>query len=165
MAIFTSSFAIFAKQKYSANTQQIGLVMTAIGVTNFIFRGLLIPKLIDLFKERHLERMGVSLMLIGLITSLFAAQFLHQFPLVVIFAVGAGLNYPLMMGDISRSVNENEQGAIIGVANSLDSLAHIIGPIVGGLALSGKNPNTFLLASAASLCICLYLIFRERKPY
>ena len=48
------------------------------------------------------------------------------------FAAGTGLTRPLMMGDISRSVNKQEQGTIMGVAGSINSLGQIIGPLVGG---------------------------------
>lgn len=165
MAIFTSNFAIYARQKYNANTQQIGLIMTAIGATSVVFRGYLLPKLIDKFNERHLERVGVSLMILGLLLTIFSSSFTQQLLVIWLFATGAGMNYPLMMGDISRSVDEKEQGAIIGVANSLDSLAHIAGPLVGGALLTTVFPDSMLWATIISLLICLYLIFKEHKPY
>ncbi len=165
MALFSGSFSVYADIKYSATTQQIGLVLTTIGLTNVIFRGLLIPKLIDRFGERRLERVGVSLMIISLLLSLFSTSFVWQYPAIILFASGAGLNYPLMMGDISRSVNENEQGAIIGVANSLDSLANIAGPFIGGLLLASSYPDSFLLMSMGTMVFCLILILREKKNY
>ena len=117
MALFTGSYSLFAKIKYDATTQQIGLVMTAIGATNFLFRGVLIPNLIDRFKERSLERFGLLLMIVSLILMSTTTSYNYLVPLTVLFAVGTGLNYPLMMGDIARSVSSNEQGAVLGVAN------------------------------------------------
>lgn len=165
MAIFTSNFAIFARQKFDATTQQIGLSMTVIGATSVLFRGYLLPKLIDRFKERHLERVGVSLMILGLVIGLLSQNYYQLLIMITIFATGAGMNYPLMMGDISRSVDEKEQGAIIGVANSLDSMAHIVGPLLGGYLLSSTFPDSMLLATITSMSVCLFLIFREHKPY
>ena len=165
MAIFTSNFAIFARQKFDATTQQIGFSMTVIGATSVLFRGYLLPKLIDKFKERHLERVGVSLMIAGLAIGIFSNNYYQLLIMVTIFATGAGMNYPLMMGDISRSVDEKEQGAIIGVANSLDSMSHIIGPLLGGYLLSATFPESMLIATILSMSICLYLIFREHKLY
>ncbi|KUK79517.1 MAG: Permease of the major facilitator superfamily [Microgenomates bacterium 39_7] len=165
MAIFNSNFAIFARQKFNATTQQIGFSMTVIGATSILFRGYLLPKLIDHFQERHLERVGVSLMIVGLIVGIVADSYTQLLVMITIFATGAGMNYPLMMGDISRSVDKNEQGAIIGVANSLDSMSHIVGPLLGGYLLSSTFPESMLLATIASMSICLYLIFREHKPY
>jgi len=165
MAIFTSSHSLFSKIRYNASTQQIGLMMTAIGATNFLFRGLLIPKLIDRFKERNLERFGLLLMIISLSTMVFINSFILLLPVVVLFAIGTGLNYPLMMGDIARSVDKKEQGAILGVANSLDSFAHIIGPLVGGILLSTPYPNSILLLTILITAVCLWLVMREKKEY
>jgi len=165
MALFTSSYALFAKIKYDANTQQIGLVMTAIGATNLLFRGFLIPKLIDHFKERDLERFGLALMIVSLSAMILSRSYDHLIPITVLFAVGTGLNYPLMMGDITRSVNNKEQGAILGVANSLDSFAHIAGPLVGGALLSTAYPNSLLGLTIIITAICLWMVMKEKKKY
>lgn len=165
MALFTGSYSLFAKIKYDASTQQIGLVMTAIGVTNFLFRGVLIPKLIDRFKERNLERFGLFLMIVSLSLMAITTSYNFLLPITVLFAVGTGLNYPLMMGDISRSINKEEQGAILGVANSLDSFANIIGPLAGGVLLSTPFPNSILLLTILITSICLWMVMREKKEY
>ncbi len=165
MALFTGSYSLFAKIKYDATTQQIGLVMTAIGATNFLFRGVLIPNLIDRFKERSLERFGLLLMIVSLILMSTTTSYNYLVPLTVLFAVGTGLNYPLMMGDIARSVSSNEQGAVLGVANSLDSFANIIGPLAGGVLLSTPNPNSILVLTALVVLLCLWMVMRERKEY
>jgi DHA1 family tetracycline resistance protein-like MFS transporter len=129
-----------------------------VGTISIIIRGVLLPKLIRLTSERRLEQIGVISMTIGLVLSAIGNSWPFMLLAVLFFAAGTGLTRPLMMGDISRSVDEQEQGAIMGVAGSINSLGQIIGPLVGGFMLSTffTESHIFLSISVA-LCSVPFL--------
>ncbi len=66
---------------------------------------------------------------------------------------------------VSISAPEKVQGGILGINQSIGSLATICGPILGGI-LAGINPHlVFLFSSLASLAAALFLYQRNQKGF
>jgi DHA1 family tetracycline resistance protein-like MFS transporter len=49
-----------------------------------------------------------------------------------ILAFGSGINNPALNALLSRSANADEQGGIMGIAQSMSSMGRILGPLWGG---------------------------------
>ncbi|MFH2118538.1 MAG: MFS transporter, partial [Candidatus Paceibacterota bacterium] len=159
--VWTSSFALYGNLKLGLTADTIGFMLAYIGLLSVILRSLVIPKLIDRFSERSLTILGMSTIILGLII----APLFHTLPpffiVITFFAFGTGISRPLLTGAISRSAPSNEQGAVMGVANSLGSLAQIIGPIFGGFLLSVLFPDSILLAGAGIMLVGLILLLKQ----
>jgi DHA1 family tetracycline resistance protein-like MFS transporter len=99
------------------------------------------------------------------ILGLIIAPFFHTIPpfllVMTLFAFGTGISRPLLLGAISRAAPSDQQGSIMGVANSLGSITQIIGPIFGGFLLSVLFPDSVLLAGAGIMAIGLILLLRQ----
>jgi len=80
-----------------------------------------------------------------------------------LFAFGSGVIRPLMMGDISRGVSGKEQGAIIGLTNSLGSLAQIVGPLIGGYLLTYLFPQSVIWVSLGIMGVGGWLILSKKS--
>lgn len=163
--LLSSNFALFADDQLGFKANQVGLVLTYIGVTSIFLRGLLIPKMIDRWNERNLERLAAVSMLFGLINLAFTSHTAHLYFSITFFAFGSGLLRPLMMGDVSRSVGNNEQGKIMGITSSIGSLAQILGPLIGGFLISQIHSRSIIVLAAAVLSLGTILVFREKKNY
>ena len=160
--VWTSNFALYADRKLGFKAQDVGFVLAYIGLISIIFRGFLLPKLIDQYGERQLKKMSVLAIMLGLLGLMGATNFWWLLPAISLFALGNGLARPLMMGSISRSVKANEQGAVIGVANSLGSLAQIAGPLIGGYLLTNFFPESVMLISMVFIGIGGIFIFKRK---
>jgi len=160
-AIYVSMFSLFAKYQLGFGPQQIGFFMTYIGVVSIVIRGgiFLVPR----DKERTIRRIAPFLIVIGLVTAAFSKTTLHIMIAGGFFSVGAGFTRTLMMGSISRKVNDSEQGAIMGVASSLGSISQIIGPFVGGILIENFIPGIIPLAAAVVMSVGIILMFKENK--
>ena len=97
----------------------------------------------------------MTTMIIGLIGAMFVNNWIEMGIIITCFAFGSGVNRPILVGQISRKVSEKEQGAVLGVANSLGSLAQIIGPLFGGLVLTYFFTGSLPLISAIAMFIGL----------
>ncbi len=64
--------------------------------------------------------------------------------ILITLGLGIGINYPLLIGSISRSLSGQEQGIIMGVVSSLDGFSDIIEPILGGALLSSTFQGGYL---------------------
>ena len=158
---FTSQFALFTNRQYGLGTREIGFMLAFVGLNSIIQRGILLSKLIDFFGEKKLLNIGISSIILG---SLTAASFTSIYALIgamFLFSFGTGVIRPLMIGEVSRKSPKDEQGAVLGVANSLGSIAQIISPLIGGYVLTFFPAFTLPLIS--SFFVSLVLIFIIRK--
>lgn len=164
-SLWAGNFSLYADMLFSIDPGQIGFALAYVGGINIIIRGLLIPKLINWFGEARLEKMGVVSLLIGLIGASIVSSWSGLLFIITFFALGSGMLRPLMMGDISRSADENEQGAIMGVTSSLNSVSQIFGPVIGGLMLTHLFPQSIMILGSALIFVSGVLIFGEKKNY
>ena len=153
--IFTSQFALFANMQMGFGAKEIGYLMAYVGAISIVIRGFLLSKLIDIISEKKLIYLGTIAMIIGLIGAMFVKDWIGMIFIISFFAFGSGVNRPILVGEISRKVNEKEQGAVLGVANSLGSLAQIIGPLFGGLVLTHFFTGSLPLISAIAMFLGL----------
>ncbi|AIF50240.1 tetracycline resistance MFS efflux pump [Pelosinus sp. UFO1] len=125
----------FTIDTFSWEPAQIGLVFSIMGFQDIISQGLIMPKLLIKLSDKQIAILGMVSEIIGY--SLIAASALFSFyPLFIagmfIFGFGDSLIGPSFNGMASKSVDSSEQGRIQGGSQSIQALARIIGPIIGG---------------------------------
>ena len=74
----------------------------------------------------------------------------------------AGGVWPILMGTISRMAGSERQGKTLGVTQSIQSLAMMLAPLLGGFFLEAHNYVPFFIGSLAALISCIAL-FPLRK--
>jgi multidrug resistance protein len=129
---FEATFALFSERQFAFTAATIGYVFAFVGLVLSIVQGGLVGRAARAVGERRLVPMAILLIAIGLAT--IAAS--RSVALLVggcgILAVGMGFNSPSMVSLISRLSDRDEQGGVLGVSQSLASLARVIGPVWGG---------------------------------
>lgn len=161
--VWHGNFAIYADRKWGFTAENVGWVLAYIGLVNVLLRGVFISKIIDKWGERILKRAGLVIVIVGLLgLGLVEVKWLVAVALSL-YAVGTGLTRPLLMGDISRSVKEDEQGAVLGVANGLSSLTQIVGPILGGWLLTNFIPESLMAVSILIMLVGFGLLVLGSK--
>ncbi len=113
----------------------IGLMFSIIGFQDIISQSLIMPKLLIKLSDKQIAILGMFSEIIGY--SLIAASALFSFyPLFIvgmfIFGFGDSIFGPSFNGMLSKSVDSSEQGRIQGGSQSIQALARMIGPIIGG---------------------------------
>lgn len=128
-------FSQFTMDTFSWKPVLIGLVFSIMGAQDIISQSLIMPKLLTKLSDVQIAILGIVSEIIGY--SLIAASALLSFyPLFIcgifIFGFGDSIFGPSFNGMLSKSVDSSEQGRIQGGSQSIQALARIIGPIVGG---------------------------------
>jgi DHA1 family tetracycline resistance protein-like MFS transporter len=106
--------------------------------------------------DRRMSNVGLASLLAGFVM----LAFVHSVPLLVVsmvlFAFGSALSQNGITALISNAVNDREQGTVLGVGSSLDSLSGIVAPpistgLLGGAgpSFAGLAPSFFVLAALA----------------
>ncbi len=142
-------------------------VLVTVGVTAVIVQGGLIRPLRARFGERSLLLVGSILIAIGFAGTAAIPfldwPFMAMIALNVVVAAGSGVFSPSSSSLLSRSVPDDRQGAILGVGQSVASLARIIGPSMAGALLDVHRSIPFALG-AALLVVAAFLTLRVRDP-
>lgn len=128
-------FSQFTMDTFSWKPALIGLMFSIMGVQDIISQGFIMPKLLLKLSDKQIAILGMVSEIIGY--SLIAASALFSFyPLLIagmfIFGFGDSIFGPSFNGMLSKSVDSSEQGRIQGGSQSIQALARIIGPIIGG---------------------------------
>jgi len=165
-ADFMSGFALFAERRFSAHghpygAREIGYYYTYLGFLAIITQGLLLRRLLKRFGETQLVVSGFFFQAIGY----GALAFVYRVPALLITALfnsfGSGVLRPALASLVSQRASRNDQGAVMGLAQSLVSVGQILAPILAGELIGRRQLNAWAL-SAAFFSLCGFVIvFRK----
>ncbi len=167
---FTSIFVLFLKRQFGWGPADAGIVFVIIGVVSTVVQAGLIRSLIPRFGENRLSLTGMALVgtaLLG-IAAIPATGFWSTSSIylcVVGLAFGVGIMLPSLRGVISNQVADEDQGKIIGVSQSLQSIAGIAGPAWAGWVFDRWGGQAPAFQSGLMMGVALiFLVLGLRKP-
>ena len=126
------------------------LVFAYIGFILTLAQGLLVRRLIPKLGEFRMAMAGVVLMTLGLFLIGLAA---HQASFTLLIAVlpvvvvGYSAATPATLSMLSLTSAADEQGELLGLGQSMSSLARILGPVAGLLLHSGGISRPYWLGA------------------
>jgi len=145
--------ALFCQRYFGWGPHQIGYLFAYVGVIAATMQAGIVGALVRRFGERALVRAGLVLMGLAFVTAGLAPP-LAVFLLVMgLIAVASGILTPSLSGLISLATPADEQGGILGIYQSLGSLARAVGPFLGGLAFDVVSPGAPLWMAGIVLWI------------
>ncbi len=137
---FVSGFALFLAGRVSwkgepMGPQTAGFLFAYAGLMNFFFQAIALGHLLRWFRERSLVFAGFLLMAVG-----FGALSLsHTVSVTLAFLTlshsGAAVLRPTITARISKRVSPQRQGLVMGVNQSVMSIAAILAPLVVGILI------------------------------
>jgi DHA1 family tetracycline resistance protein-like MFS transporter len=127
-----ATFALMTQKRFNLDAHHNGYLFAYIGVLITIVQGGVIGRLVKRFGERRLLTAGLFCMIFGLGLLPYSPSIRVLLLVLVILTFGNGSANPSISSLISQLAGPEDQGGILGVAQSLASLARIIGPIWGG---------------------------------
>jgi MFS transporter, DHA1 family, tetracycline resistance protein len=161
---FQSNITVFLKDVFIWNSAYIGALLVVIGLCDIVARTILLPRVLMLFKHK-VGIIGLALMLIGflcLIISAYTKVTALLWIAIILIIIGEGLFDPAYYNMLSQSVNENKQGQLQGVNQSLQSLYEIFAPLTAGLIYL-YSPTAVYVVPALLMFIALIYFSRIRK--
>jgi len=136
--------------------EQVGYVWALAGVFGLIWQGPALGRLVKAFGERRLNRAGF----IGYVGGYTILAFCTSVPWLVlataIMSMGS-LVRPTLTSLITHAAPREEQGVVLGLMQSLNSGALIVGPLIAGYLIEHGLLTTWGLAAAATAVMGLVL--------
>lgn len=139
-SFFMTGFAMFCGEKFSIDgkpfgAQEVGWIFTFIGVWSLIVQTGLLKILGEKWGEKKIVVIGFISMSVGF----FIIGEISTVPLLlgalILTTFGSSVLRPSITSQITKVVPRNQQGTILGVTQSLQSMAQVIAPLIGGFLI------------------------------
>lgn len=164
---FMSGFAMFCEERYRFGShtfgiREVGYIFTFMGAVSLMVQMVFLKKISKKFGEEKLVFTGFLSLALGYF--IIGETMLIPFLIVAIFltSVGSSILRPSLTSQITKSVPKDQQGAVLGVTQSLQSVAQIIAPMIGGYLIGQGYLNGWAW-SCALLAISGFVLIRFQK--
>lgn len=165
-----SSLSLVLDQLYGATSTDIGNIIGAMGVCTFVFGALLMVRIKDRIGERNLLFLGIGLLILAYSYMPLLPTLASFYLFIIAFNAGNNFARPVVRSNLTRAVNEDQQGLISGYSTTVESLARTIAPLIstgwlqiGGIAIGALVINEFQMIAVTGvlsglLFLALYLM-------
>jgi multidrug resistance protein len=163
---FIAGFALFAERRYQwhghpVGVREVGYIFAFNGFIGIIMQGGLVGRLVKWLGERRLVAIGFLSSLLGY----SAMGFTYTIPQLLIVMsltaiLGAGLR-PALTSLITKQADRSQQGVIIGLTQSITSVAQITAPPLAGFLIGREWLSAWAVWGGVLAGIALLF---ERRP-
>ncbi len=155
---FTQFFAVALIEKFDYAEKDIGIFYAWVGVWLVLTQGILVRILAKKnYQPTTLLKVTMFTLSIGLLLVIFPNEVKWEYFIAPIIAISHGITTPNLLSTISAQASADQQGSILGINQSMQSLGATLPPIIGGY-LTAINFHFPLVASAAIVFIA-WLVF------
>jgi MFS family permease len=165
---FISGFALFAERRFTWDgrpfgPREIGYLFAFVGFLGIILQAGLIGWLVRRFGEARLVVAGFGALTVGY-TMLGVAYSVAALVLTSIIAgFGNGLLRPAVTSLITQKAGRHEQGVVLGLTQSLTSIASIAAPFVAGLLIQYRMLTQWAWLAGVMAAVGLVLSRRRAR--
>ena len=159
---FVAGFALFAERRFTwqghpFGPKEVGYVFAYVGFLGIILQGGLIGRLVKKFGEAKLIRAGFLTAAMGLA----ALAFTYTLPVLLVSAAlaasGTGVLRPAITSLLTQKTPRTEQGTVLGLTQSINSLSQIAAPFFAGLLIDRHWLAAWALMAAITALVGLFL--------
>lgn len=165
-ATFTSGFALFAQRRLTWEGEpfravHVGYVFAFAGFLGIILQGGLIGRLVKRFGELKLARAGFAAFAASYALLAFVWRVPELLVSTALSAFGQGSLRPALTAQVTYHSRRDEQGLVLGMTQSLTSVAQILAPTATGFLIGHELLSSWALMAAAAALAGLVLNLRQ----
>jgi DHA1 family tetracycline resistance protein-like MFS transporter len=159
-AIFQTIFSLYALKKFNLTAQQTSLILAYVGVLSVIVQGFLVGQLTRRFREDVLIAVSVVIMAVSLFGWALAPSVFWLINVLTPTALAGGVLNTILASTLTKAVEPQEVGGILGLSASVESLTRVIAPTLGGALLGWAGTSAPGFFSAAMLALLSIYVWR-----
>jgi MFS family permease len=155
-AAFESTLSLLTEKQWRYDARHNGYIFTFIGLVLVLSQGGVVRRYMPKVGELNFVVVGSLLMAIGLAGVAYATGLGLLLTALAIAVLGFAMVTPSLSSLLSRRTPQETQGEVLGVGQSMLSLARIFGPLVGNLlfGIAWTLPHV----AAANLLLVAFLL-------
>ncbi len=150
-------------QAYKLNPTQIGHFYAYGAAFYALSSGLLIRPIVNKFRPLPILFIALILLSLSIFPLLFHSRIDVFWAYIPVQQFLAALVFPTGTTIVSNSVNENEQGEIMGILQSVDSFAFASSPLIAGILVGSSTQTPIVISGILMLLASLVLLNTYRK--
>jgi multidrug resistance protein len=160
-----ATFGLLNEHRYGFTARETGYLFTYIGAIMSGVLGVLVGRFVKRLGEHLCISLGTCLMVLALTLMPVAPNLPSYCAILAALAFGVGINNPSITALLSRYSKADEQGGIMGIAQSMGSLGRVFGPMWGGYTFDIDMKWPFLTGGAVmAIAFVLSLVNLRRAP-
>lgn len=172
-AIFQTIFALYALRRFDLGARETGFILTYVGILSVLVQGGLVGRLSQRFRDDVLIFASVGIMALSLLGWALTPSVTVLLIVLAPTALSGGVLNTVLSSALTKAVQPQEIGGILGLSTSIESATRVIAPTLGGLLLEqygAWSPGAFGAALLASLFLYVWLnifnhpIATDEKP-
>lgn len=137
---FFSGFALFAERRFTHNSlpfgaKEVGYVFAFSGGAGIVIQGGLTGVLVKTLGESRLVQIGFATMVAGFVVMGAVSYFPYLLFAILLLTFGSAVLRPALTSLITKRVARHRQGMVIGLMQSLMSVAQIVAPVIAGMLI------------------------------
>jgi MFS transporter, DHA1 family, tetracycline resistance protein len=157
-SFFTQFFPIVLINQYSFDEKQIGIIYGFLGLCVALSQGVLLRKMASIYSPRLLASYSLPLLGAAFLALVIPKESYYIYIIIPFLSVANSLAMPSLTTIISNLGTASDQGEILGINQSMSSLAQAIPPIIGGfLTISHYNLPIIFSAACAFLAWAIFM--------
>jgi DHA1 family tetracycline resistance protein-like MFS transporter len=160
-----ATFALWALARFGWGPAQVGELFAMVGVVLVLIQGGLVGRLSQRFGEARMLLAGTVMIGVGLALMAAAMTPILGIGATGVLALGMGMAQPSISSLISREASATEQGSVLGVNQSVGSLARLLGPLAAGSAFTIGGPSAPYMIGAVLLLASAWLATRVLRRH
>ncbi|UPK68352.1 MFS transporter [Chitinophaga filiformis] len=165
LSIFQFNLTVFLKDVYQWTPAWIGAILTLVGICEIVVRAVLLPLLLKHFNEKSIGVVGLVTVTVGL-SSILVSIYIHSAVIIAIAIIciicGEGLFDPTYNGKLSQLVEENNQGKLQGVNQSLQALNNMLVPLCAA-AIYFYSPGMLYVTATVIMLAAIIVYMKHRS--
>jgi len=158
-----ATFGLLNAHLYGLSARQTGYLFTYIGIVLGLVQGVVVGRLVRRVGEKVCMSLGTLSMVLGLTLMPFAPDIPAYCGIIALIAIGNGINNPSLSSLLSRYSGADEQGGIMGIAQSMGSLGRILGPIWGGFSFDSIGVRSPFISAGLFMMVAFLLTIRNLR--
>ena len=160
-ATFQSIFALYAQYKLGLTPDKTGYILAYVGILSVITQGGLIGPLTKKYRENWLIITGLWLMAFSLLAWAFVPNLIVLLIVMLPMALSGGVLGTVLQSAITKAVQPEEIGGMLGIAGSLEAITRVIAPTVGGYLLGNLGTWAPGIFSAFLMAWAVWFAYRR----
>ena len=155
---FEVTFPLFGHARLGFKLTSTAGLFVAIGLLLAAVQSSLVHPAVRRFGEAGTLRFGLIVNGVGLLLLAAVHSWWLLVPALVALVVGQGLAMPALTATFAGSAGAKRTGGVLGVQQSANGLARVVGPLVGGFLFEHVGVAAPYVAGAVFMAVCAALV-------
>ena len=160
----SSTSSLFMIEKFLAQTWQVSLALTILGISNAVVNAFFVIPMIHKYGERKSGVISLVCLAVTFGATFFSPLLWLIYPLNFLWGAGNAVIFPVLSTLSVERVELHEAGVLMGVITAVGSAMNVFGPLWAGLMYDHVQFGSPYWMGAIGMVISAWMLSRVKKP-